>query len=268
MASSRPFTDAHAIACVDVAIFLESALTDEQRASVRDAMQEVLVAAGFEARKSSSTTTVAWRKINDEAEPLEEFHIHPGFFHFSAFEYRGWTYTREAILSRLAPVIQLLADRRLTPIGIGLAFIDVFFNDEPDNYQVTDVFAPHSPYLAQVIYESGHEWKNQVSWSEEVDHAQIESSLSISARLLTEEDDDDRDGDGDATGEGSDAMDSDQHITEIQNKLSVMEDPSQAAVSWSKEEVASRLDLLHSKNKQLLLDLLSEDMIRRIGLKE
>lgn len=254
MANTRPFTEAHAIAWVDVAVIFEDKLSTDQQEDLRVAFAAILTDEGFSAAEPGDGGEVAFERKGLGGEITEEVHIHRGYVHAMWNEYRGWTHTRDATIRRMGPVIERVRDGRLEAMGIGMAFRDVFLNETPDEYDMLDVFRPGSRFLPAIAFESGEVWKQSSNWVADTTY----SSLAIQAKIAFSEESDDSDDDDDGM-----------HVTEILHRQSTYgNEDADPSVEWSEDVVRERLNKLHQQNKDVMLELLSDEMISKIGLKE
>lgn len=262
MGNTRPFTDAHAIAWIDLAILFRAKLSAEQQAYVRANFERILVPEGFEAARADDGGAGAFERKGIAGEVTEEVHIHEQFVHLIWNEYRGWTFTLDAALKRVGFLLEDLRDGRIEPAGMGLAVRDVFFNDDPDTYQILDVFGADSRFIPRIAYECDDEsWRQSVSYWDARKDNPIYSSVSIQARVAYP-DSDDEDKHSDTDDEGI-------HVTEIVHRQSIYGNKdAESAVEWSMNAVRERWSELHQRNKKLMFELLSDEMISTIGLRE
>lgn len=271
MANTRPFTEAHAIACVDVALFFEKKVAGAADDDLAEAVEAHLLARDF-VRKSASKTKVVWHLLDPDQQRVEEAHLHRGFMHVVAFEYRGWAISRSTAISRLEPILERCQSGALTGQACGLAVVDVFINDSGEPYDSEEVFSKTSRVLPPMIHSAGSSWKQDFTWFEEAD---IHVTLSANAKSLQErvaEAEGDPDDVAEAAADDTEELVGDipsSHLTQIDLRLSLNgNDEVPGAVEWSREEFEKKLNRLHAVNKRIMLDLLSDEMTQAIGLKE
>lgn len=273
MANTRPYTDAHAIACVDVALFFDARVANATGNELIEAVDAYLLARDF-VRKSTDDKKVVWHLLDVNKARVEEAHLHHGFIHVVAFEYRGWTISSATAIDRLGPILERCQSGELIGQACGLAVVDIFIDDSGATYNSADVFSKASRVLPPVIHSTGPSWKHDVTWVEEAD---IRVTLAVNSNSLEErvaEDQAHLDEVKFDAAEGGEAVDHtaappSSHLTQIDLRLSLngnLEAPS--AVEWSNDEFKKKLDRLHAVNKRIMLDLLSEEMTQAIGLKE
>ena len=262
MANTRPFTEAHAIACVDVAVIFDSEIEDLLDSSISAAVDDHLQAHKF-VRKKQNKKSWVWQLLSEGGERLEEAHLHDGFMHVSSFQYRGWTNSRDLAVSRLSPVLALCRSGELTGVAQGLAIIDVFINDTGSDYEAREVFSEQSKVLSSTAFSGSGEWRQDLEW--ELESGAVRANLSVTAR---EVDEDDGEGDPnsseDAQADGSPQRS--KHVTRVALRLS--SDGNFDADLSVEETFKAELNRLHQLNKSVMLDLLSGDMSKAIGLRE
>jgi len=268
VANTRPYTEAHAIASLDIAVVLSDKLTTEQQEELHAELAKLLAEDQFASKEATRPGLVAFERKSSDGDIIEELHIHPTFVHVFWNEYRGWTFARELALRRLGPVIDRVRAGLLKADGVGMAFEDIFVNDDPAEFELIDVLQPNSRFVPAIAYEDRASfWKTSFSYvvggDEEGDHATY-SSLAIEASQASSREEDGSDTDADEN-EVS-------HSTRILHRQSLYLNPGNrdagTEVQWSEKSVRGFLNRLHDQNKSLMLELLSEDMINRIGLKE
>jgi hypothetical protein len=260
VASTRPYTEAHAVAWVDIALFFEDKLSTEQRDDLRAAFETTLRHESFAIDEVPDKGIVAFKRNGIAGEVVDELHIHETMIHISSNEYRGWTFTRDTAIKRLAPLLVRLADGRVKISGLGMAYQDIFLCDTPSDYDATDVFRAENRYLPTVVFEAGASWRQFLSWptqESDDDPYTTHTSLTVKAKISSADSGND---------EGSNE---ELHFTEITHRQSTPWNESvDSVVSWSESRFREILNNLHQRNKSLLLELLNEEMVDKIGLKE
>jgi hypothetical protein len=259
VANTRPYTEAHAVAWVDVALFLGGKLPSKERDFLRIDFEKALAEEGFVAEKPrAKSSAFVFKRSGVAGEVVDELHIHEAFVHLLSNEYRSWTFARDTAFRRLAPLFRWLDHGRVEVSGVGMAYRDIFICDTPDDYDVADVFRLQNRYLPAVLLQAGERWKQHISMPGRATHAEplaIRDSIDIEAKISNAE--------GDATNE------SDLHVTEITHRLTTRWDQgADVAVKWSESRFYELLNCLHARNKAVLLELLCDEMIDKIGLKE
>lgn len=257
MSASRPFTDAHAIARLDFALVFSDHLAEELRNELQAGLRELLPEEVFEAQEDSDDgdRVYALQRKGQDDEVTEAVHVHAHYVHVVWFDYRGWSFSRDEAIKRLQPVLKMVRSGRLSLAASGLAYRDVFFNDDPSNYSAADVFRRDSRYLAPMAFESGGTWRHWLTWMEPTPGADFKSysSLGIDARVLPSE------------GEG----DSGTHVTDIAHRQQIVGNQSgDVGVEWSDENLIRAWDAAHEVNQKVISGLLTTEMLRRIGLAE
>jgi hypothetical protein len=249
VSNTKPFTEAHAIASVDFGLIFQDELPDKDRRALAMALTDHLKQ--FTRTEGQGDGVVVFRRKGEgEDDVAEEVHVHKDFVHAITFDYRGWLLTRNDLVDRLAPVIDKAREGELEPSSMGLTFHDVFVNDDPSSYSPSEVFTSSS-FLPEFVFEAGGMWRQSLQW-DDVLEANTRNFLAIEARNRPLE------GDEEVA-----------HFTEITHsqRLSGNQVISRE-VEWSYDSISRRLDHAHRRNKVLLMSLLSQDMIERIGLKE
>lgn len=254
--NTRPYTAAHAVAAVDVALLLKDELTKGQVQLLRAQLGEILSPEGFKRSGSSDVPLVGFARKGIAGESTEELHVHKRFVHSYWTEYRGWTLTRDASIHRLEPVLALADQGQVEIAAIGLLYTDVFLNDDSNTYVATDVFKDASRFLPRFVFTAREFWETKSTWFDDLpgsDEHAVYSSITIEAR----------------SEDGGEDSSVDRHVTEISHRQRIFckEDRGGAALS-DRGLIATVLNGAHSLNRSLMIELLSEDMLARIGLKE
>lgn len=261
MGNTRPFTEAHAIAGLDIVVIFKGEVAGPVRKELIKLFDRHLAAASFEKKRAKSASAV-WRRSDSDGDRLEEVHLHDRFVHVVAFEYRGWTNSRDQALERLTPILIKLQNREIEGSAVGLAYVDVFLNEAGD-YDPTEVLSKNSPLLPASVFDAGPVWK-QVLITRSRGNIKLLSNISIDAKYVSN--DGPVSGDSESKGESEERK---THATEIAIKLSCNANARKSSeLEWGTDEISSKLDYMHSANKDLMLDLLSKDMAHQIGIKE
>ncbi|MES2671787.1 MAG: hypothetical protein V4673_15385 [Pseudomonadota bacterium] len=238
---------------MDIAIILDGKMSPEQIVELRADFTESLSPEGFivEARGSG---VVAFKRKGIAGEVVEELHIHGAFVHIVCNEYRGWTFTRDTAIKRLTPLFSRLKDGRAKFSSAGMSFQDVFLSDDPGNYFLSDVFRVGNRFLAPAISEGHNRWKQDVSWvgkKTESAFVTADTFLKIEAKIAS-----------------SDPEDKQSHVTEITHRQLASWKSGKVTALTDESYFREVLNELHCRNKSLLLELLNDEMISKIGLKE
>lgn len=257
MSNTTPFTEAHSIARLDFALIFKGELSDEQRAQLALELQKHLdqferVVEDDSDEDDDSVTAFERRGEGDEV--TEVVHIHENYVHVVWSDYRGWSFSRDGAIDYLRPVLRWVRDGRLVLASVGLAYRDVFFNEDPDTYDAGDVLKIGSPYVAPKVFSSGEKWSHWFAWSDSNlvgTPIRAKSTLRIEANLLT-------------AGEDEASM----HCTEIAHRQNIRWGHSVALTSPSDAELRNAWDCAHRANRALMQELITHEMLERIGLKE
>lgn len=255
VSNTRPFTEAHAIASVDFGVLFPADLPAKTRQAIARALTKHLAKDRFVQEKSDEDDVIAFERKStpDESDVAEEVHIHDDFIHVVTYDYRGWSLTIEQMLGRLEPVFEMVRQGAVSPQYFGLTFRDVFVNLQPATYIPDEVFSRSSRFLPAFSFDVGETWRHS-SWWDEGPKASptTRNFLTIDARVRKPK------------GGGKS-----RHFTEITHGQRLSGNKSKgSAVTWIADSLRSRLDQAHQRNKNILGDLLSSDMIQRIGLEE
>lgn len=269
VSSTTPFTDVHAIVFADFGLSMREPLSARQHELLREAIEPSLLVAGFVAGEKSEgagdSPTIYRRTTSDTDEVVEEFHIHANHIHLFMNEYRGWQVTKKIAMERLDPVWALARDPQfeLAESRLSLGYRDAFSNHDPGTNSSHDVFKPNS-LLPQYVFGAGLFWRHQLTLmeigSKEDPWEQIFSRLAIEAHIrdLAEQAQEDVDADEQLV-----------HWTDITHRQQLAgNSEADPEVEWSIETIEERLDLLHRRNKEVMIELLSCEMAERIGLTE
>lgn len=236
----------------------DETLNDVVNSAAGAALRSHLAEAEFELEQKPEA--LLWRRENSSGERLEEVHLHPHFAHAVSYEYRGWARTRDEILERLEPILSMCRSGEIAGLGYGLAYVDVFLNDSGENYDAAEVFAPDTRLLGSQAFGGGESWKQEIWWSL---NDGTRAALQVDAKFVDREDESTA-GEVDEEGESKPV-----HLTEVTVRLSGLRNSElDASVQWEQSAVKAAFDHLHNVNKDIMVRLLSEEMIKQIGLRE
>ena len=256
MSNTRPFTEAHAIARLDFALIFQSDLSDEQRAQLAVDLQKHLdqLERAEEDEGEEDEPITAFERKGEGDEITEAVHIHGNYVHIVWSDYRGWSFSRDGAVSYLSPILQWIRDGRLALASVGLAYRDVFFNEKPDTYDARDVLKVGSPYVAPKIFSSGKKWRHWLAWD---DFSLVDASVRARSILRIE-----------ATVLSADEGAATIHCTEIAHSQNVTWRNTPVLTNPSDDELRNIWDCAHHANRALIQELITEEMLERIGLKE
>ena len=258
-AGTRPYTDAHAIVWVDMGFSFSQGITEEALADVRPALSKLLLPEGFKkgrTGKAKSENLASFERRSEDGEILEVVHLHRGHFHVVTHEYRGWDFTKARSLSRLFPVFHALQNAGIAINKWVLVFRDGFLNDDIGSYSPADVVRPNQ-YIPRAALSAGPFWNSSFVLNIDNESPVAERAWSNSfSRLVV-----------DARIRENDKKH--QHVTFITHSQMMFRNFGiRKKVKWSEDHVDSVLDLMHDKNADLLREVLSLEMVDRIGLTE
>lgn len=253
MSNTRPFTEAHAIASVDLGILFPAELPTKSRESLAQAFSTQLLKEGFVPEEADDDDLIGFQRKSsaEDSDVAEQVHVHDDFIHVVTYDYRGWSLTRDQLLARLEPALRLVRQGEISPQYVGLTFRDVFVNSEPATYAAADVFARVNHFLPAFTFEVGDTWRHSSWWDEAPKTAPTRNFLTIDARQRRSK-----------RGKG-------RHFTEITHGQRLSGNKSKdPAVTWETDRLRTRLDQAHQRNKAILMELLSGEMVEKVGLKE
>jgi len=257
VSNTNPFTEAHAIARLDFALIFQNNLSDEQRAQLALELQKHLDQFERLVENDGSEDeepVIAFERKGEVDEVTEAVHIHGNYVHVVWSDYRGWAFSRDGAINYLRPVLRWIRDERLVLTMVGLAYRDVFFNDKPETYDTGEVLKIGSSYVAPKVFSSGKKWRHWLAWSDSNlggASFRTQSTLRIEADLLS-------------VGEDEATI----HCTEIAHRQSVRWGHAAALMNPSDDDLRNAWDCAHRANHALIQELITDDMLERIGLKE
>jgi hypothetical protein len=245
---------------VDLGIGFEDTLTGEALQELESTLVKLLLEDGFTSEEDSEpdeggSSSFAYERKSDDGEVLELIHVHGDYVHATLFEYRGWDITRDNLVERLGLFFEQARSGASKVSGVSLAFRDIFISESPDAYSAAEVFK-QSEFLPSVIFQGGPEWGTQLrlmvggssqlsSWSP------VHSRLSVSAGIRDAEDE------------------PKEHVTSLfHHQIASLKDSSHASNAMSESELKACLDDMHNRNRDLMLQLLSDEMCAAIGLEK
>jgi hypothetical protein len=242
---------------MDAGIGLRESLDVERVRALGAELQGALEGEGFlrATEDEDDELPVAFKRTNADGDVLETVHVHDDHIHVLAHEYRGWEFTRDQVVKRLAPALSLARSELCEPAGLMLVFRDRFITDKPEEYDPYEVFKPND-FLPAAVFNHGALWTHQLALNFPVgqeDRPRLYSRLSVNAGVESVDENDEKF----------------EHSTDITHRqLMFRNREADVNVEWSEEQVKFRLDAMHLRNKELMLELLSEEMSDRIGLRE
>ena len=260
---TSPFTEAHAIVFADFGISVRTQFTRSQYDAIREAVEPLLTEEGFQLQPSRDEddtlpTLVYERVIADSDEVAEAFHLHDSHVHLMIHEYRGWQVTRAIAMRRFAPILDLFGKKSfaINEARLVLGYRDAFINPQPHCYSALDVFKQNT-YLPSAVFEAGKFWQQELTVVEDAKPEdswdRIIARTTVDARVLNLAD----------VGVKKKSV----HWTEITHRQQLaVKKNGKINIEWSTDLVATRLDALHARNKNIMIELLSHEMADRIGL--
>lgn len=254
MSNTVPFTDAHAIARLDFALTFKNDLSDEERDQLALALQAHLdqferVGADDD---GDDEFPIAFDRKGEDDEAMESVHIHRNYVHVAWSDYRGWSFSRDGAIGYLRPVLDWVREGRLALSSVTLAYRDVFFNETPDTYDAREVLKVGSQYVAPKIFSSGQRWRHWLAWGNE-EHNEWPMVTFATLRI-------------EAFPAGDD--DAPLHCTEITHSQSQRWRDDAVLARPSDDELRNAWNDARGVNQALIRELLTDDMLERIGLKE
>lgn len=263
----EPVHDAHAIEQVSIVFQFEHDLTTDAFESLRAAVGEmesdfsapvpirslrvslmgasvpVAEVSGFVLQKISSTTRAIENELIVDSSKLT----------FKVSQYGGWTSTSESALKYLRYVGEFyLAHTRL--MGVGLSFLDKFiWHGDTKNAHMKFLFRESSPYITPATYSRDDLWHSHSGAFVHVDN-KVRRLVNVNIALGEES-------------RGS-------TVRRVVNVLTVLVDhynqpgyqPLQNDVESVCEMAKTSLGELHRLNKDVLEQVLSDSMCKRIGI--
>jgi len=265
LSNSRPFTDAHAIASFEVAVLFSETMSGERKAELAKELQRPFRALDLVRIRPGRNGRLGFQRLDDAGEVIEQVHINNGFVVAIWNEYRGWRTARDGAISLLGPIFSKLQKEELPGHGLGVAFRDIFFNDDPLSYSPEELFKKDSAYIPSIVFSNKQSffWKSSNSWyaKKGVDSKfLLNSQLSIVAQVKNK---------NDVKGELN--FEEARHSTEVLHRQSIFfaqEPDSQSKFAWGLDDIRSAMDILRDENKDILSEILQDEMASQIGLKE
>ncbi len=262
VSGTRPFTEAHAIAWVDFGFGFGRNLDRAGIGAVRRSLHSLLAHRGYGQSRRGRRGDVAamYERRNHAGELVEAFHVHEEHLHIVLHEYRGWEQTKRRALDVLVPAIEIIQGLKIDVTKAGLVFRDIFINDDPTSYAASDVFKD-SDYLPRRSMGSNPFWSATFIEDIENDDQRDEQSGSwtqIFSKIVA---------DARIRGNESDGL---RHVTTLTHSqmLFVDRDEPGKLFAWDFDALSSAFDVMHDMNAMIVLDVLSNEMSERIGLKE
>lgn len=258
--STRPYTDAHAIARLDFALIFTSELEDEAKARLGTSLEAHLKPLGLDpvgpedeedGDLDDDEGALAFARKGEDDRVAEEVHVHENYVHVIWSDYRGWVLSRDGALERLAPVLDLIRSGALEVGAVGLAYRDVFLTDEASSFDAEALFRTVEGVVPPFLLRKGAKWRHWSGWAEPVvagDRWRNTCMLGIDVGERSQED-------GPAV-----------HVTEVihRQRLSTAQDGGTVAV----DDLSALWDEAHNQNRWLVQRLVGDVMLELIGLKE
>ncbi|WIX23711.1 hypothetical protein PUV44_12270 [Xanthomonas arboricola pv. corylina] len=154
--STRPYTDAHAIARLDFALLFKKDLDAETQQDLVSRLASHLDKFGLQrlapndsddALDEDGDEVFAFARKDEDGDVVEEVHVHENYVHVIWSDYRGWLLSRDGAIERLGPAIDLIGSGTVEFAGVGLAYRDVFLTDEGALFDASKVFRKDSELL-------------------------------------------------------------------------------------------------------------------------
>lgn len=172
--------------------------------------------------------------------------IRPDFFSCSSTEYRGWNTEKARLLALLLPFVHAVPDASIG--AVGLQYVDVFRWNKSQGNLVAEVLNLHSGWLPAVVQRRKSFWHVHQGWfSEGPGDERILNQIEIDFQ--------------------EESVDFALKISGQHRFQAMSFSTNTPSLGVARDEVEGALDHMHQINKVVLNDLLTPEMLTRIGLK-
>lgn len=195
-----------------------------------------------------------WKHFRPDGNPDWLARITPNSVSVHCMEYTRWTEVWPRVYGILAHIFRACDDQFLPLLNVGLRYVDRFdFKGSAAQYDANQLVRRNSPHVAQQVLARGFRWHNYTGWFERSEKLgldvlqqlnidaieQVGTKLPIvsitHASLLR--------------GQGFGDLDSFRRFTHMDNS-----------------QIAQFMSIAHDNNHKLLREVLTDDMLKRIGL--
>ncbi|WP_373533080.1 TIGR04255 family protein [Vampirovibrio sp.] len=180
--------------------------------------------------------------------------VMPKVVSIHCLDYTTWSDVWERVQKYFNVVFQKITPSQTKVVGLGLKYIDHFkFNGQPEEYDPKLLFSPSSEFLhGKALTSSGYRWHCHSGWFETIDNAEPDRECLNQVNI-------------DATGTSGG------HLTKIEHSMVIQGFEADTEYLMVQSEVsdtalAKAMNYLHDSNKNVLRNLLTPEMIKRINL--
>ena len=189
-------------------------------------------------------------KIKGDGNPARRLCLLEDIFTVNYLVYGGWNSILGDSLRYLDLVLPSLKLDRNPVQAYSLRYIDRYsFDGRPDESNVGELFRNENSYMISRCFNSGHLWHCNSGWYDIIKSNNILNQLNVQSVIL------------------------DQHLTVSvdHNSVCYLETPRQTIESIFDYHligfgVESALNYLHECNRNILIDILQPEMLKKIGL--
>ncbi len=260
---TRPITEAHAVALLELAAVIDIDLTAEAIDGLlahcsslpvfTDNFQVIRIAS-----EDESYGLEMVRQQSDD-EPTQVLAVEGSIIRIRFHDYRGWKVSRDLALGWLRPLQGELARLNRRFISVGICFTDQFERDGISDYSVEEVFNAESRYFPRMVVGGAPAWRSHTKWLCETEERDVKLLADLYIKTEFES----------SAASADDGTPDPRHVSQIEHKQQVFcvpeSDGDPAEIEFSRIE--GFLNYLHVENKSMMRSLLTDDMSNRIGLR-
>jgi hypothetical protein len=255
---TRPFTDAHAIAEFEMALFTDGELTEETAAALLAKAESIALdllpnASRFQDLSEDQPRAMGAPELGvrlygtDPADGRLTMFLdfYSSIVRFVMRDYRGWTHSKASGLRVLFEVKRILAELGTEIVSCGLSCDDRFVLEDLDAYDFHDVFQPFPRYLPPHLASVGPRWHSWNGWIDDIgDETEILHNFNVAA-----------------------ASSDETHVTSLVHRMQLVRQTQESQV-LAESDIDRHLESMHELNKKLIRGCLSKQMGKQVGLLE
>ena len=191
-------------------------------------------------------------KMQGNAQPARLLLLAANDLSIRIMDYQGWPVDLPLVLKYLNPILSSLPLAQNPVIGFGVRFIDSYtFNGSASEARADLLFVRPNPYITPHTFDSGQVWHCHTGWFDEEKGERVLHNLNVTSNIV------------DLASTVTIHHQSTVHLRVPRQSVATILDPPNATNLLG---LTKALNLLHSRNKEILGKMLVKEMRDKIRL--
>jgi uncharacterized protein (TIGR04255 family) len=169
-------------------------------------------------------------------------------------DYSRWTEVWPIAYGILKPIFRACDEQPLSLANVGLRYIDRFdFNGDPADYDISMLIRPDNPHIARQVLRGGTRWHNYTGWFEPSEDLKMPVLQQLNVDAVEQP-------------PKNLPIVSITHASLLRRQHPGQLDDYRRFPHIHDSPVARLMELAHGNNQKLLREVLTDNMLQRIGL--